>query len=320
MTATDRGTAAVPAVAAARRRRGRRATQRSLAGSIVLWVLLGLGAVFILLPLVWMLSTAFKQPDDAFAVPPHWLSKPTGANFSELLTGEFRKYVLNSLLVSVMTTVIALAFGIPAGYAFARTRIRGGKFIQAWFVLAYVIPPVIFIIPLYIIYQHAHLLDSYTGLVLAYETGILPFTVWLMRAYMSEVPRELDEAAWIDGCSKLGALWRVVLPTVLPGITTVGLMVGLGRVLRGRDPHRPEDADRAGGGQLVRRPAQLGLEQAGRRRRGRHRARAAGHRLRAARVRPGAVLRRRQAVSSSAAKRSWAARWKPPPPSCPLYG
>jgi multiple sugar transport system permease protein len=231
MTATDAGTVpgtvAVPAAAEARRRRGRRATQRSLGGSIVLWVLLGLGAVFILLPLVWMLSTAFKQPQDAFAVPPHWLSKPTGSNFSDLLTGEFRKYVLNSLLVSVVTTVIALAFGIPAGYAFARTRIRGGKFIQAWFVLAYVIPPVIFIIPLYIIYQHVHLLDSYTGLVLAYETGILPFTVWLMRAYMSEVPKELDEAAWIDGCSKLGALWRVVLPTVLPGITTVGLMVGL---------------------------------------------------------------------------------------------
>jgi multiple sugar transport system permease protein len=225
MTATSEVRPVRPGPARAGRRRS--PTGRSRLASIVLYTLLVLGAIFILLPLFWMLSTAFKQPDDAFAVPPHWLSTPTMDNFRGLLDGPFRRYVLNSLLVSVITTVIALLFGIPAGYAFARAKIPGGRLINAWFILAYVIPPVIFIIPLYIIYQHADLLDSYTGLILAYETGILPFTVWLMRAYMAEVPRELDEAAWMDGCSKLGALVRVVLPTVLPGITTVGLMVGL---------------------------------------------------------------------------------------------
>src|SRR5450755_3945403 len=69
--------------------------------------------------------------------------------------------------------------------------------------------------------------DTYQGLILAYETGLLPFTIWLMRVYFTEVPRELDEAAWIDGCSKMHALWKVVLPTVWPGLTTVGLLVGL---------------------------------------------------------------------------------------------
>ena len=122
---------------------------------------------------------------------------------------------------------MALLLGIPAGYSFARAPVRGARIINSWFILAYVAPPAVFIIPLYIIYQHLSLLDTYWGLVLAYLTGLLPFTVWLMRVYFAEVPRELDEAAWIDGCSKMRALWQVVLPTVWPGVSTVGLLVGL---------------------------------------------------------------------------------------------
>jgi multiple sugar transport system permease protein len=96
-----------------------------------------------------------------------------------------------------------------------------------WFILVYIGPPAIFLLPLYVIYLHLGLLNTYTGLILAYLTGLLPFTVWLMRLYFMDVPRELDEAAWIDGCSKLGTLWRVVLPMVWPGLTTVGLLVAL---------------------------------------------------------------------------------------------
>lgn len=192
-----------------------------------MFILLTIGSLFVLLPLVWMLSTAFKTPNDAFAMPPRFLAKLTLQNFRGLLTEVFRSYVVHSAVVAVVTTGIALVLGVPAGYAFARSKVPGARLINLWLVLAYVAPPVVFILPLYIIYQHLHLLDTYPGLILAYETGLLPFTVWLTRIYFNDVPRELDEAAWIDGCSKLGALWRVVLPTVLPGITTVGLLVGL---------------------------------------------------------------------------------------------
>jgi multiple sugar transport system permease protein len=116
---------------------------------------------------------------------------------------------------------------VPAGYALARAKVPGSRLINSWFILAYVAPPVVFIVPLYVIYQHLNLLNTYQGLILAYETGLLPFTIWLMRVYFSDVPRDLDEAAWIDGCSKLTALWRVVLPTAWPGVTTVGLLVAL---------------------------------------------------------------------------------------------
>jgi multiple sugar transport system permease protein len=217
----------VQSARAVRRRPKGGATRRRPLVSVVLYVLLTLGAIFVLLPLVWMVSTAFKKPQDAFAMPPHFISTPTLDNFATLLSGPFGASVLHSVIVAVVTTAIALLFGIPAGYAFARAKVPAGRFMNAWFVAAYIVPPVVFLIPLYIIYQNIGLLDTYVGLILAYLTGLLPFTIWLMRAYMAEVPRELDEAAWMDGCSKLGALWRIVLPTVLPGITTVGLMVGL---------------------------------------------------------------------------------------------
>ncbi len=207
-------------------RRPLRTVQRA-SGRVVTYVLLIIGAVFVLLPLFWLLSTAFKTPAAAFALPPKWISRPTTSNFTTLLTGQFGHSVLNSLIVAAASTAVALLLGIPAGYSFARAPVRGARIINSWFILAYVAPPAVFIIPLYIIYQHLSLLDTYWGLVLAYETGLLPFTVWLMRVYFAEVPRELDEAAWIDGCSKMRALWRVVLPTVWPGVSTVGLLVGL---------------------------------------------------------------------------------------------
>jgi multiple sugar transport system permease protein len=207
-------------------RRPLRTIQRA-SGGVVTYLLLIIGAVFVLLPLFWLLSTAFKTPAAAFALPPKWISKPTTSNFTTLLTGQFGHSVLNSLIVAAASTAVALLLGIPAGYSFARAPVRGARIINGWFILAYVAPPAVFIIPLYIIYQHLSLLDTYWGLVLAYETGLLPFTVWLMRVYFAEVPRELDEAAWIDGCSKMRALWRVVLPTVWPGVSTVGLLVGL---------------------------------------------------------------------------------------------
>jgi multiple sugar transport system permease protein len=94
-------------------------------------------------------------------------------------------------------------------------------------VLVYILPPVIFLLPLYVIYLHIGLLDTYPGLIGAYLTGLLPFTIWLMRVYFANVPREMDEAAWIDGASKWTTLWRVILPMVWPGLTTVAVLVAL---------------------------------------------------------------------------------------------
>jgi multiple sugar transport system permease protein len=222
-----RRTSQVAATVDRQARAPRRGFLQRHGGTVVTFVLLGLGAIFVLLPLFWLLSTAFKTSTAAFALPPKYITPPTVASFRQILSGQFSHYVLNSAIVAVGSTVVALVLGVPAGYAFARAPVKGAKIFNTWFVVAYVAPPVVFIIPLYIMYQHLHLLDTYQGLILAYETGLLPFTIWLMRVYFTDIPRELDEAAWIDGCSKLRALWKVVLPTVWPGLTTVGLLVGL---------------------------------------------------------------------------------------------
>lgn len=210
-----------------RQRRARQSFIRRRGGALVTYLLLVLGALFVLLPLYWLLSTAFKPAQDAFALPPKYLTTPTLSAFRQILSGQFSGNLVNSVIVAVGSTAVALALGVPAGYAFARTQFRGARIFNTWFILAYIAPPVVFIIPLYIMYEHLHLLNTYQGLILAYETGLLPFTIWLMRVYFTDIPRELDEAAWIDGCSKLRALWTVVLPTVWPGVTTVGLLVGL---------------------------------------------------------------------------------------------
>jgi multiple sugar transport system permease protein len=194
---------------------------------LITYLLLAVVAVFVLLPLFWLLSTAFKPARDAFALPPRYLTALNLGSFREIFSGEFSHYLLNSVIVAASSTLVALLLGVPAGYTFARSKVPGARLLNTWFVIAYIAPPVVFIIPMYIMYQHLHLLDTYQGLILAYETGLLPFTIWLMRVYFTDIPRELDEAAWIDGCSKLGALWKVVLPTVWPGLTTVGLLVGL---------------------------------------------------------------------------------------------
>jgi len=194
---------------------------------VATFILLVLGAIFVLLPLVWLLYTSFQKSQNAAAIPPHWFARPTAGNFSSTLSGAFGHSLINSAIVAGGSTAIALLLGVPAGYAMARASVPGGRLFNAWFILAYVAPPVVFIVPLYVIYEHIGLLDTYQGLIAAYETGLLPFTIWLMRVYFADIPRELDEAAWLDGCSRLRALWRVVLPSAWPAVTTVGLLVAL---------------------------------------------------------------------------------------------
>src|SRR6201996_9822926 len=121
---------AQPASGRTLRRAGR------IGGGTVTFVLLILAAVFVLLPLFWLLSTAFKTPSAAFALPPKWLSKPTTSNFSTLLTGQFGKSILNSVIVAVASTAVALVPGCRGGYSFARAPVRGGQAINSWFILA----------------------------------------------------------------------------------------------------------------------------------------------------------------------------------------
>jgi multiple sugar transport system permease protein len=186
------------------------------------------GLVFVLLPIFWLLETAFQKPRNAFAIPPHFLFLPTLANFRTLLDGQFAGSLLHSVILMAGSTVVALLLGVPAGYALSRSRFRGSRVITGWLIGAYITPALIYIVPLYVIYQKLGLTGSYVSLILYYETFQMPFTIFMTRGYFTDIPRDFDESAWIDGCSRWLAFRKVILPLALPGIATVAILDAIG--------------------------------------------------------------------------------------------
>ena len=182
--------------------------------------------LFVFFPTFWMLSTSLKPNKDAFEMPPHWIPRTwTLENFRDQLEdrGGFVVYVRNGILVSVATTLVTTVIAVPAGYAFARLRFRGKRALLVAILASQMFPPVVIVITLYMLYGQLHLLDTYLGLVLSFTSYSLPFSVWMMRGFCETVPEEIEEAAFVDGCSRLAILWRVVVPLIKPGMVAVGL-------------------------------------------------------------------------------------------------
>jgi len=210
--------------AAGRRRpRSRRKLAASFASHVVLLLFLG----FVLLPVIWVVLTAFKTPKDAYATPPTFTFHPTWLNFHTLLHSQFLADLGHSAILMFFSTAVALVLGVPAGYALARASFRGKQFITSWLVIAYVTPVIVFIIPLYVEYLKIGISGSYLALVLAYEIGLLPFTIFMMRSYFADLPVQLEEAAMIDGCNRARAFRLVVLPVMWPAVVTVGILVAI---------------------------------------------------------------------------------------------
>ncbi len=204
-----------------------RSLQPSLLHRLAVRIVLGVGAIWVLVPIVWLLYTAFKLPVDAFAFPPKITSPFTLTNFRTLLSSGYFAAVLHSVIVTTSSVVVSLVLGLPAGYALARGNFRGRNVIGVFLLASYAAPAVIFIIPLYFIYIRLNILDTYPSLVLAYMTGLLPFTIWLSRRFFDGLPVELEDAGLIDGCGRAGVFIRIVLPLSLPAISTIGVLVGL---------------------------------------------------------------------------------------------
>jgi multiple sugar transport system permease protein len=195
--------------------------------AVISFVLLMVGLIFIVIPYLWILLTAFKRQIDAASVPPVLFSPTTTRNFEKLFAGEFPASIVTSVIITVLVTGATLLFGVPAGYAFARGRFGGRHILGGWLLFSRMMPPVIFIIPLFLFFHQLHLINSYLGLTLAYMTGLLPFTVWMAASYFQDIPLEIEEAARVDGASKLQAFLRVSLPLAIPGIITIGLLIAI---------------------------------------------------------------------------------------------
>lgn len=177
-----------------------------------------------LFPLYWLLSTSMKSKAEAFAMPPKWLFVPNPDSYLELLKNPaFLASLKNSLVIAVVTTVLALVFGVMAGYALARNNSKSGNAMGIAIILARMIPPMGIIIPFYIIFNYFSLTDHYASIILIYLTTVLPFVTWLMMGFFQGVPREMEEASMIDGCGRVGTFIRVCLPVVTPGMATCAM-------------------------------------------------------------------------------------------------
>jgi multiple sugar transport system permease protein len=193
----------------------------------VRFLLLGIGLLLVAIPFIWIITTAFKLPVDAASVPPKLISPFTTMNFKALNGDGFVKSLWNSTVLTVGTTVATLVVGVPAGYAFARGRFVGRRFLGAFLLFSRMVPPVIFIIPLFLFFHNLHLVGTFTGMILAYMTGLLPFAVWMTSSYFQDVPVELEDAARVDGASRLQAFLRIALPLATPGVVSVALLCAI---------------------------------------------------------------------------------------------
>jgi multiple sugar transport system permease protein len=202
----------------------RRSQRRSTA---VRATILIFGLVLVFIPFIWILLTAFKRPVDAGSVPPVIFSPITFKNFELLLDGPYWGSLIVSVVLTVSSTFATLLFGVPAGYAFARGQFRGKYLLGGWLLFSRMVPPVIMIIPLFLFFHQLGLINSMLGLVLAYMTGLLPFTIWLMASYFADLPKDLEEAGLVDGASRLQVFVRISLPLVRPGIVTVGVLIAI---------------------------------------------------------------------------------------------
>lgn len=179
-------------------------------------VLVGLFAVF---PLFWMVLTSVKPNAEIITPEPVWW--PSSFEFDRyprVLNAGFTTYLRNSLLVAAGTTVLGLVVATLAGYALARFRMAARKYLVLLILATQLFPLVVLLIPLFIVMRNLGLLGSLWGLVIAYLAFITPLTIWILRGFFMSIPAELEEAAQIDGCTRFGAMWRVILPLAGPGI------------------------------------------------------------------------------------------------------
>jgi multiple sugar transport system permease protein len=193
-------------------------------------ILLALALIWTLFPVYWMTVTAFKSTLEIFSLrlqlmPAH----PTIENFVEMWTGvvPVRTYFANSVVTSSSTCLLTIAVSLLAAYAFSRMKFRYKEPLQLSLLLAQMFPFIVLLIPLYLIFLKSHLLNTNLGLILAFASTAIPVGVWFMKAFMDSVPRELDEAARIDGCTEIRLLRDVLLPLMLPGIIAVGVFAFL---------------------------------------------------------------------------------------------
>lgn len=189
-----------------------------------IYIILSLISALVLFPVVYVVLTSLKEPADAFSIPPKWLFIPTLKYHLYIWTEEpFFRYLINSLVIAGGTAAISVPIASFAAYGFVRHKGKGTFIILLGLLAIRMFPPMLLIIPYFLIARTMHLHDTRIVMILIMVAFNQPFSIWLMRGFFMNVPKEIDEAAIVDGCTHLGVVCRVILPVVLPGIATTAI-------------------------------------------------------------------------------------------------
>jgi ABC-type glycerol-3-phosphate transport system permease component len=195
----------------------------------LLYALAGIILAIWAFPIFWAIVVSFKSETEVLAYPPSVVFEPTLQNYRDALFGgiSITSSFITSFIVSGVTTLLTVLLAVPTAYAFARLRLPAKRTIGFYTLVTQMIPPVGLVIPYFLILNRVGWLDSYQGMITVYLTFSLPFAIWLMVSYMEDIPREMEEAAFLDKASRLQALWHIILPQVRGGIAVTVIFVFL---------------------------------------------------------------------------------------------
>jgi multiple sugar transport system permease protein len=198
----------------------------------IVYVVLFIAIIAAIFPVAWMILTSFKTRVQIFSIPPTLIFKPTLANYQEMFAAKgsarysqegYLKYIINSLVIATISTLVSLFIGSLAAYSLSRFRFWRHEDIAFWILSTRMAPAAAAVLPFYLILKTFHLLDTQAGLIIVYTVFNLAFVIWMMRSFFDEIPRELDEASMIDGCSRFRSLVKVIFPLSAPGIVATAV-------------------------------------------------------------------------------------------------
>jgi len=208
-------------------------TGNKILSKIFVYFVLILISLFAFFPVFWMFSTSFKPKAEAFEMPPTWIPRtPTFANYIkqfEEFGGKmtafsgFPTFYKNGVIVAAGVATLTMILSILAGYSFSRYKFFGKNGILIFLIITQMFPYAVIIVNILIIFKKLALLNTYIGLMLAITALTLPFSIWLLKGFFDKIPMELEEAALVDGCSRMSLLFRILVPVVSPGVISVGL-------------------------------------------------------------------------------------------------
>jgi len=205
-------------------RKSRRVAHRRV-GQWASFLALAIISIVFLAPVIWMTLTALKTQREALALPPVWIFEPRWENFVRAWeSNDFGRSFLVTTSVSVFSVILTMLLSVPAGYVLARYRRAWLSAFEVGMMVIRMLPEILFMLPLYSIFQRSGLFDTQLGIVLAFQIFNTPYSAWLIRQFVSEVPVELDEAALLDGASTWQVLWHVIIPAIRPGLVAAAVL------------------------------------------------------------------------------------------------